>query len=95
MQGEFNLSDLLVLRKIHQVVKIVNVVYLSLKCLLLFKLVGHVKALHPLRIKIVHNNFCLSNLRPHVSFFLIENKHTISSCKSIQVWQVFASESQS
>jgi hypothetical protein len=78
--------------EIIYVLKVVDIIYDHFELLLLFKLVGHIETFDPLRIKVVHDDFCISQLLPHGPSFLKEHRHAIRPGKSIKIWQLFASK---
>jgi len=95
MQSKFELTDKIMPIPGFQILKVINIVNYDLELLLLFKFVGHVKALDPLGIQVVHDDLCHAQHLPHVASLLIQDCHTISSSERVQVWQFLASKGQS
>lgn len=95
VQSEFELTDKIMPIPGFQILKVINIVNYHLEQLLLFKFVGHVKALDPLGIQVVHDDLCQTQHLPHVASLLIQDCHTISSSERVQVWQFLACKGQS
>jgi len=95
MQSEFELTNKIMSIPGFQILKVINIIDYHLEELLLFKFVGHIKALDPLGIQVVHDDLCHAQHLPHVASLLIQDCHTISSSERVQVWQFLASKGQS
>jgi hypothetical protein len=78
-----------------EVLKVINIVNNNFKKLLLFKFVRYVEALDPFWVETVHNDLCLAQHLPHIASLFIQDCHTISPCKRVQIGQFLASKCKS
>jgi len=78
-----------------QLIKVVNIIYHNLEQLLLFKLVGHIKALDPFGTKVIHDDLRHSQQRPHVTSSLVQDGHAIRAREGVHVGQPPAAKGQS
>ena len=94
VQSEFELAHQIVRAPGLQVVEVINVVHGDSKNLLLLELVGHIEALNPLWVQVVHDDLGHPKHRPDAALLLMEHSHAIGPREGVQVWQVFACKCQ-
>lgn len=75
-----------------EIIKVIDVIYVYLEVFSHFKVVLDIYLCYPLGIQIVHDYFSLSNFQPLASILLKKHTHAISSCKSIEIRELFACE---
>ena len=92
VEGKIHCSHKVMVRKVVQVVEVVNVIYFYLIVVSLFEVVLNVETFDPYGIQVVHNDLSHAYLRPRVACLSVEYHHAVSARKSVEVGQVLCCE---